>query len=147
MNEVSVVKRTQELVDRINAILDRSQDRYIHDQVAKHEYEWQLGVDDATAVARLARNKHKLIAIEKHKYVNIDRIPAVTPAGGGAWVAGSGLFMVEKSTGRVYGIKGYGVVYRGHTYGTLDAPELGRMALKASVLERFHTMQELELTT
>lgn len=35
-------------------------------------------------------------------------------------VGTSGKFMVEARTGNIYGIKGYGVVHRGHWYGTLD---------------------------
>lgn len=33
---------------------------------------------------------------------------------------GSGYFMIEKATGKIYGIKAYGVIHRGHEYGTLD---------------------------
>lgn len=32
----------------------------------------------------------------------------------------SGKFMIENSTDRIYGIKGYGRVHKGHFYGTLD---------------------------
>lgn len=32
----------------------------------------------------------------------------------------SGTYMIEISTGIIYGIKGYGQVHRGHVYGTLD---------------------------
>lgn len=32
----------------------------------------------------------------------------------------SGKYMIENSTGIIYGIKGYGVVHKGHCYGTLD---------------------------
>jgi hypothetical protein len=35
-------------------------------------------------------------------------------------VGGSGKFMVERSTGKIFGIKGYGKIHRGHQYGTLD---------------------------
>lgn len=35
----------------------------------------------------------------------------------------SGVLMVERETGRIYGIKGYGVVHKGHQYGTLDTIE------------------------
>ena len=35
-------------------------------------------------------------------------------------VGSSGKFMVENETGNIFGIKGYGVVHRGHWYGTLD---------------------------
>jgi hypothetical protein len=31
----------------------------------------------------------------------------------------SGFLMVENATGRIYGIKGYGRVHKGHYYGTL----------------------------
>lgn len=31
-----------------------------------------------------------------------------------------GWYMVEKSTANIYGIKAYGVIHRGHWYGTLD---------------------------
>lgn len=32
----------------------------------------------------------------------------------------SGKYMVENATGIIYGIKAYGKVHKGHTYGTLD---------------------------
>jgi hypothetical protein len=32
----------------------------------------------------------------------------------------SGFLMIENATGRIFGIKGYGQVHRGHYYGTLD---------------------------
>ena len=32
----------------------------------------------------------------------------------------SGRYMVEISTGNIFGIKGYGVIHKGHFYGTLD---------------------------
>jgi hypothetical protein len=35
-------------------------------------------------------------------------------------VVTSGKYMVEVRTGNIFGIKGYGVVHRGHWYGTLD---------------------------
>lgn len=35
-------------------------------------------------------------------------------------VGGSGKYMVVKETGEIFGIKGYGVIHRGHAYGTLD---------------------------
>lgn len=35
-------------------------------------------------------------------------------------VGTSGRYMVELATGAIYGIKGYGVIHRGHYYGTLD---------------------------
>jgi hypothetical protein len=41
------------------------------------------------------------------KYVNVDRRNA-------------GVYMVVIETGEIFGIKGYGVIHRGHYYGTLD---------------------------
>jgi len=35
-------------------------------------------------------------------------------------VGRSGRYMVENSTGEIFGIKSYGQVHRGHYYGTLD---------------------------
>ena len=41
------------------------------------------------------------------KYVNVN-------------VGGSGKYMVVKDTQEIFGIKAYGVIHRGHFYGTLD---------------------------
>jgi len=41
------------------------------------------------------------------KYVRVD-------------VGDSGKYMVELDTSRIFGIKAYGVIHRGHYYGTLD---------------------------
>ena len=35
-------------------------------------------------------------------------------------VGGSGKYMVVDATGEIFGIKAYGVIHRGHAYGTLD---------------------------
>lgn len=35
-------------------------------------------------------------------------------------VGTSGKYMVENATGNIFGIKGYGVVHKGHFYGTVD---------------------------
>lgn len=35
-------------------------------------------------------------------------------------VGTSGKYMVEMDTGRIFGIKAYGVIHRGHQYGDLD---------------------------
>lgn len=41
------------------------------------------------------------------KYANVD-------------VGGSGRYMVDLATGEIFGIKAYGVIHRGHYFGTLD---------------------------
>lgn len=35
-------------------------------------------------------------------------------------IGGSGRYMVVNETGEIFGIKGYGIIHRGHQYGTLD---------------------------
>lgn len=35
-------------------------------------------------------------------------------------VGNSGKYMVDNATGEIFGIKGYGVIHKGHRYGTLD---------------------------
>lgn len=40
----------------------------------------------------------------------------------------SGRFMIENETGRIYGIKAYGVIHRGHYYGTLEEFETKKWA-------------------
>lgn len=49
------------------------------------------------------------------KYTKIDRGPE-----NGI----SGFLMIENATGEIYGIKGYGVIHRGHHYGSLDTADL-----------------------
>jgi hypothetical protein len=44
------------------------------------------------------------------KYANID-------------FGGSGKYMVDLATGEIFGIKAYGVIHRGHRFGTLDTIE------------------------
>jgi len=36
-------------------------------------------------------------------------------------VGTSGKYMVDNATGEIFGCKGYGVIHRGHRYGTLDS--------------------------
>ena len=38
-------------------------------------------------------------------------------------VGDSGKYMVVNATGEIFGIKAYGVIHRGHAYGTLDTIE------------------------
>lgn len=35
-------------------------------------------------------------------------------------IGSSGRYMVDRCTGAIYGIKGYGQIHKGHCYGTLD---------------------------
>lgn len=49
----------------------------------------------------------KVSTKDTRKYIKID-------------VGGSGKYMLDKADGIIYGIKAYGVIHRGHAYGTLD---------------------------
>lgn len=55
------------------------------------------------------------------KYTKIDRGPR--------WGQGrtehnmSGYLMIDNASGEIFGIKGYGVVHKGHRYGTLDTAD------------------------
>jgi len=61
-------------------------------------YKYPLSVHEPQMVVRVKMGR---------KYANID-------------VGSSGKYMVELATGAIYGIKAYGVIHRGHHYGTLD---------------------------
>ncbi len=55
---------------------------------------------------------HSLLATLKigKKYAKVD-------------IGRSGRYMVDMATGEIFGIKGYGVIHKGHRYGTLDTIE------------------------
>lgn len=52
-------------------------------------------------------NNAKTVVVPGNKYTKVN-------------VGGSGRFMVEISTGNIFGTKGYGQIHKGHFYGTLD---------------------------
>ena len=54
-----------------------------------------------------ANHRHDCRIKFGRKYVNID-------------VGDSGKYMVDIATGEIFGIKAYGVIHRGHRFGTLD---------------------------
>lgn len=53
------------------------------------------------------RHRHDCRVKMGRKYANVD-------------VGDSGKYMVVLDSGEIFGIKGYGVIHRGHYYGTLD---------------------------
>ena len=55
-------------------------------------------------------NSAKTMIIPGRKYTKIDI----------GTINRSGKLMIERETERIYGIKGYGQVHKGHYYGTLD---------------------------
>ena len=54
------------------------------------------------------------------KYANVDTGCRLMRFGDGERWTGSGKYMVVLDTGEIFGIKGYGVIHRGHYFGTLD---------------------------
>lgn len=54
------------------------------------------------------------------KYANVDTGCRLHQFDDGERMLGTGKYMVDLATGEIYGIKGYGVIHRGHRYGTLD---------------------------
>ncbi len=53
------------------------------------------------------RDNCKVKIVQGLKYTRVD-------------VGSSGAYMVVNDTGEIFGIKAYGVIHRGHKYGTLD---------------------------
>ena len=49
----------------------------------------------------------KTVVKEGKKYAKVD-------------IGGSGRYMVEMATGNIFGTKAYGVIHKGHFYGTVD---------------------------
>ena len=68
----------------------------------------RLKKDDLGCDANILNSKVK--AIEGKKYIKVD-------------VGSSGKYMIPKTTGEIFGIKAYGVIHRGHKYGTLQTIE------------------------
>ena len=55
----------------------------------------------------LAETNTQVFVRPRQKYIAVD-------------VDTSGKYLVVRETGEIFGIKGYGVLHRGHRYGTLD---------------------------
>jgi len=70
------------------------------------KYEKFFTVTDPEARESLIKNSSEVKVIPGKKYTKVD-------------VGNSGKYMVDDE-GNIWGIKGYGVIHRGHHYGTLD---------------------------
>jgi hypothetical protein len=62
---------------------------------------------DTPYKAELVENAAVVKVIPGKKYTKVD-------------VGSSGKYMVVNETGEIFGIKAYGVIHKGHRYGTLD---------------------------
>ena len=131
------VRDVQPLVDKLNKILKKAQDISNTAEVKKKRFKWQQGMSDAEALKVLQRQDHSLIIKDGPKYIKLDRVQVHDK------IHGSGVFMIEKNDGRIYGIKGYGTPNKipKHQYGTVADPATKRMAVTTAVLEKAEIMR------
>ena len=127
----------QPLVDKLNKILKKAQDINNTAEVKKKRYKWQQGMSDAEALKVLQKQDHYLAIKDGPKYIKLDRVQAQDNR------SSSGVFMIEKSDGRIYGVKGYGTPNKipKHQYGTVADPATKRMAVTTAVLEKVEVMR------
>ena len=141
VNEASdspvTVRDVQPLVDKLHKILKKAQDISNTAEVKKKRFKWQQGMSDAEALKVLQRQDHSLIIKDGPKYIKLDRVQVHDK------IHGSGVFMIEKNDGRIYGIKGYGTPNKipKHQYGTVADPATKRMAVTTAVLEKAEIMR------
>lgn len=91
----------QEKVKVFKDLLEQEQrERHLKDCL-KHEHLKHYTIEDSTRLHNV-----NVIVKQGKKYTKID-------------MAESGRYMID-SDGNIFGIKAYGVIHRGHQYGTLD---------------------------
>ena len=131
------VRDVQPLVDKINKILKKAQDISNTKEVKKKRFRWQKDMSDAEALKVLQKQDHALKIKDGPKYIKLDRVRVVDDG------SPSGVFVIEKSDGRIYGVKGYGKPNKipKHQYGTVDDPATKRMAVTTAVLEKAEVMR------
>jgi len=128
------VRDVQPLVNKLNKILKTAQDISNTKEVKKKTFRWQKDMSDAEALKVLQRQDHALKIKDGPKYIKLDRHEVAERQSH----SGSGVFMIDKSDGRIYGIKGYGTPNKipKHQYGTVAEPATKRMAFTTAVLEK-----------
>jgi hypothetical protein len=131
------VRDVQPLVDKLNKILKKAQDINNTAEVKKKTFRWQKDMSDAEALKVLQQQDHYLAIKDGPKYIKLDRVQAQDNR------SSSGVFMIEKSDGRIYGVKGYGTPNKipKHQYGTVADPATKRMAVTTAVLEKVEIMR------
>jgi len=127
----------QPLVDKLNKILKKAQDISNTKEVKKKRFKWQKDMSDAEALKVLQKQDHALKIKDGPKYIKLDRVRVVDDG------SPSGVFVIEKSDGRIYGVKGYGKPNKipKHQYGTVAEPATKRMAVTTAVLEKEEIMR------
>jgi hypothetical protein len=131
------VRDVQPLVDKLNKILKTAQDISNTKEVKKKTFRWQKDMSDAEALKVLQKQDHALRIKDGPKYIKLDRVRA------GDDGSASGVFMIEKGDGKIYGVKGYGTPNKipKHQYGTVAEPATKRMAIATAVLEKEEVMR------
>ena len=86
------MKTQEQKIKQFAELLEQDQIEYLHNR--------NLACEANILNAKVSTKTGK-------KYVKID-------------VGPSGKYMIEISTEKIFGIKAYGVIHRGHCYGTLD---------------------------
>ena len=129
----------QPLVDKLNKILKTAQDISNKKEVKKKTFRWQKDMSDAEALKVLQRQDHALKIKDGPRYIKLDRYEVAERQ----THSGSGVFMIDKSDGRIYGVKGYGTPNKipKHQYGTVAEPATKRMAVTTAVLEKVEIMR------
>ena len=96
-------------------------------------------MSDAEALKVLQRQDHALKIKDGPRYIKLDRYEVAERQSH----SGSGVFMIDKSDGRIYGVKGYGTPNKipKHQYGTVAEPATKRMAVTTAVLEKVEVMR------
>ena len=136
-NSPVTARDVQPLVDKINKILKKAQDISNTKEVKKKRFKWQKDMSDAEALKVLQKQDHSLAIKDGPKYIKLDRVQAQDNR------SSSGVFMIDKSDGRIYGVKGYGTPNKipKHQYGTVADPATKRMAVTTAVLEKEEIMR------
>ena len=84
--------KTQTDIEPFASLLGQDQKR----GVIESGYTWEIHAQNFIVTVKMGQ-----------KYARVD-------------VGTSGKYMVDLATGEIFGIKGYGVIHRGHRYGCLD---------------------------
>lgn len=83
------------MIEKINKLAEKIREDKLH----------RLTMCNLACEANVANAVPKVV--EGRKYTKID-------------VGNSGFIMIDNITGDIFGIKGYGVIHKGHKYGNLD---------------------------
>lgn len=92
----------------ISGKLEAFRARVESDTRARYAADWERDKDRGMDYPLSIHEPQMCVKVKiGRKYANVD-------------VGSSGKYMVTLDTGEIYGIKAYGVIHRGHHYGTLD---------------------------